>query len=126
MAAIETNLKKLEQQEQRHTAELNTALSEYEELKGQAADLDPDELAMAQLAIRPEKEAAVQSKIKEAYGDKYDFWAIIGAEKAVSRMLKEEDPHSIRERMQRKEYERQRETREPVPQHKKKDRGWER
>ncbi len=126
VAAIEANLKKLEQQEQRYTAELNTALSEYEELKVQAADFDPDELAMAQLAIRPEKEAAVRSKVKETYGDKYDFWAMIGAEKDTSRMLNEEDPHAIRERVRRKEYERQRENREPVPQHRKKDRGWER
>ena len=123
LAAIEANLKKLEQQEQKYTAELNTALSEYEELKAQAADFDPDELAMAQLAIRSDKEAAVQSKVREAYGDKYDFWAMIGAEKDVSRMLNEEDPHAIRERVRRKEQERQRESREPVPQHKKKDRG---
>ena len=116
----------MEQQEQKYTAELNTALSEYEELKAQAADFDPDELAMAQLAIRSDKEAAVQSKVREACGDKYDFWAMIGAEKDVSRMLNEEDPHAIRERVRRKEQERQRESREPVTQHKKKDRGWER
>ena len=126
MAAIEANLKKLEQQEQRYTTELNTALSEYEELKAQAADFDPDELVMAQLAIRPEKEAAVQSKVRETYGDKYDFWAMIGAEKDVSKMLNEEDPHTIRERVRRKEQDRQRENRELVPQHRKKDRGWER
>ena len=126
VAAIEANLKKLEQQEQRYTAELNTALSEYEEHKAQAADFDPDELAMAQLAIRPEKEAAVQSKVRETYGDKYDFWAMIGAEKDVSRMLNEEDPHAIWERVRWKEQKRQRENREPVPQHRKKDRGWER
>lgn len=125
VAAIEANLKKLEQQEQRYTAELNTAISEYEELKAQAADFDPDELAVAQLAIRPEKEAAVQSKVRETYGDKFDFWSMIGAEKDVSRMLNEEDPYFIRERVRRKEYERQRENREPVPQHRKKDRGWE-
>ena len=59
-------------------------------------------------------------------GDKYDFWAMIGAEKDVSRMLNEEDPYFIRERVRRKEYERQRENREPIPQHRKKDRGWER
>ena len=126
VAAIEANLKKLEQQEQRYIAELNTALSEYEELQAQAADFDPDELAMAQLAIRPEKEASVQSKVRETYGDKYDFWAMIGAQKDASRMLNEEGPHAIRERVHRKEQERQRENREPVLQHRKKDRGWER
>lgn len=93
-------------------------------MKAQAEDFDPDELAIAQLAIRPEKEAAVQSKVRETYGDKYDFWAMIGAQKDVSRMLNEEDPHAIRERVRQKEQER--ENREPVPQRRKKDRGWER
>ena len=38
----------------------------------------------------------------------------------------DDDPHAVRERVRRKEYERQRENREPVPQRRKKDRGWER
>ena len=58
--------------------------------------------------------------------DKYDFWAMIGAEKDVSRMLNEEDPHAIQERVRRKEKKRQLENREPVPQCRKKDRGRER
>ena len=37
----------VEQQEQKYTAELNAALAEYNELKTQTADFDPDEFAMA-------------------------------------------------------------------------------
>lgn len=127
VAAIEANLKKLEQQEQRYTAELNTALSEYEELKAQAADFDLDELAMTQLKFRPQKEASAESKIQAAYGDKYDFWTMIGAKRDVAEMLGEEEPRSIRERLRRKEIEKQRINREREPHIKKpRDRGWER
>ncbi len=127
VVAIEANLKKLEQQEQRYTAELNTALSEYEELKAQAADFDPDELAMAQLEIRPQKEASAESRVQAAYGDKYDFWTMIGAKCEVAEMLDEEEPRSIRERLRRKEIEKQRAERQGTPRtQKNKDRGWER
>ena len=68
ISAMEANLTKLEQQEQKYTDELNAALAEYSELKAQAADFDPDELAMAQLEIRPQKEASAESKIQAAYG----------------------------------------------------------
>ncbi len=127
VSAMEANLAKLEQQEQKYTAELDAALAEYSELKAQAADFDSDELAMAQLEIRPQKEATAESKIQAAYGDKYDFWTMIGAKREVSEMLGEEEPRSIRERLRRKEYEKQRAERQDTPQRKKnKDRGWER
>lgn len=123
----EENLEKLEQQEQKYTAELNAALAEYNELKAQAADFDPDELAMAQLEIRPQKEASAESKIQTAYGDKYDFWTMIGAKRDVAEMLGEEEPRSLMERLRRKEWEKERAQRDQQPQRKKqKDRGWER
>ena len=76
VSAMEANLAKLEQQEQKYTAELDAALAEYSELKAQAADFDSDELAMAQLEIRSQKEASAESKIQAAYGDKYDLTPI--------------------------------------------------
>ena len=127
VSAMEANLEKLEQQEQKYTAELNAALAEYNELKAQAADFDPDELAIAQLEIRPQKEASAESKIQTAYGDKYDFWTMIGAKRDVSELLGEEEPRSITERLRRKEREKERTQRDQQPQRKKqKDRGWER
>ena len=127
VAAIEENLKKLEQQEQKYTDELNAALAEYSELKAQAADFDPDELAMAQLEIHPQKEASAESKIQAAYGDKYDFWTMVGAKRDVAELLGEEEPRSIRERLRRKEIEKQRAERQGTPRtQKNKDRGWER
>ena len=127
ISAMEANLARLEQQEKKYTTELNAALAEYAELKTQASDFDPDELAMAQLEIRPQKEASAESRVQAAYGDKYDFWTMIGAKREVAELLGEEEPRSIRERLRRKEYEKQRAERRDTPQTKKnKDRGRER
>ena len=124
---MEADLVKLEQQEQKYTAELKAALAEYNELKAQTADFDPDELAMAQLEIRPQKEASAESRVQAAYGDKYDFWTMIGAKCDVAEMLGEEEPRSIIERMRRKEREKEKAQRDQQSQRKKqKDRGWER
>jgi len=124
---MEANLARLEQQEQKYTAELNAALAEYKELKAQTADFDPDELAMAQLSIRPQKEASAESRVQVAYGDKFDFWTMISAKRDVAELLGEEEPRSIRERLRRKEIEKQRVSLERKPQREKpKDRGWER
>lgn len=127
ISAMEANLAKLEQQEQKYTDELNSTLSEYEELKAQTANFDPDELAVAQLELRPQKEASAESRVQAVYGDKYDFWTMIGAKREVAELLGEEEPRSIRERLRRKEYEKQRAERQDSPQKKKnKDHGWER
>ena len=124
VSAMEANLVKLEQQEQRYTAELNAALAEYNDLKAQAVDFDPDELAMAQLELRPQKEASAESKIQAAYGDKYDFWTMIGAKRDVAELLDEEEPRSFLERLRRKEREKERTQRDQQPQRKKSiDRG---
>lgn len=124
VSTMEANLAKLEQQEQKYTAELNAALAEYSELKAQAADFDPDELAMAQLEIRPQKEASAESKIQAAYGDKHDFWTMIGAKHDVAELLGEEEPRSLMERLRRKEREKERTQRDQQPQRKKSiDRG---
>lgn len=127
ISAMEASLAKLEQQEQKYTAELNASLAEYKELKAQAGDYDPDELAMAQLEIRPQKEASAESRIQAAYGKQYDFWTMIGAKRDVAEMLGEGEPQSIIERIRRKEWEKERAQRDQQPQRKKqKDRGWER
>ena len=82
---------------------------------------------MAQLELRPQKEASAESRVQAVYGDKYDFWTMSGAKRDVAEMLGEEEPRSIRERLRRKENEKQRAERQDSPQKKKnKDRGWER
>ncbi len=127
ISAMEAYLAKLEQQEQKYTAELNAALAEYKELQAQGADYDPDELVMAQLKIRPQKESSAENRIQAAYGKQYDFWTMIGAKRDVSEILGEEEPRSAIERIRRKEWEKERAQRDQQPQRKKqKDHGWER
>ena len=82
---------------------------------------------MAQLAIRPQKEASAESRVQVAYGDKFDFWTMISAKRDVAELLGEEEPRSIRERLRRKEIEKQRAERKGTPRiQKNKDRGRER
>jgi len=124
ISGIKANLKTLEQGEQKYTAELNAALAEYAELKAQASDFDPDELAMAQLEIRPRKEASAQSRIQAVYGDKFSLWTMVGAEREVSQILHEENPDIIWARIRRKEREREK---PELPQRKKsRSMEWER
>lgn len=103
VAAIEENLKKLEQQEQKYAAELNNALAEYNELKAQAADFDLDDLAAVRRAIRPQKESSAENRLQTAYGDKYDPSVMAGAKRDVAVLLDELEPRSVRERLMRKE-----------------------
>ena len=50
ISAMEATLKKLSQQEEKYTAELNDALQQYAELKSQSAEFDSDKLQDARLA----------------------------------------------------------------------------
>ncbi|MFR3323588.1 MAG: hypothetical protein ACLTR8_03205 [Oscillospiraceae bacterium] len=68
---MEAGLKRLDQQEQKYTAELDNALKEYAELKEQAAEFDADELMSERLDIRPGKERSAASRVQSAYGDRY-------------------------------------------------------
>ena len=71
VATMEAGLKRLEQQEQKDTAELDNALKEYAELQEQAAEFDPDELMSERLLIRPNRERSAVARVQSAYGDRY-------------------------------------------------------
>lgn len=73
IATMETGLKRLEQQEQKYTAELESALKEYAELQEQAAEFDSGELMSERLAIRPDKERSAVSRVQSAYDDRYQL-----------------------------------------------------
>ena len=101
IAALESNLQKLDEQEQKYSAELETALHEYAETKAQAADLDPVELYEARQAIRPDKEQEAESRAQQAYGEKYSPLLMFDSKKAVSRMLGEDTERQIVRRLAR-------------------------
>ena len=90
IAAVEAALKKLSQQEEKYTAELNDALQQYADLKEQAAEFDPDELQDVRLALRPAMERSVVDRVQSAYGDKYDPLMMYDNKRDVADLLNEE------------------------------------
>lgn len=104
ISTMEAGLKRLERQEQKYTAELDSALKEYAELQEQAAEFDPDELMSERLAIRPAKERSAVSHVQSAYGDRYQPFMMYDSKRDVSEMFGEEtEVRSIRERLRQKQ-----------------------
>ena len=89
IAAMEQNLKRLEEQEQKYSAELDAALNEYAGLREQAQGFDPVQLHEARHAIRPGKEQEAENRVQQVYGEKYSPLLMFDSKKAVSRMLNE-------------------------------------
>lgn len=112
---------KLSEQEEKYSAELDEALKQYAELKEQAAGMDAVELMDARLAVREEQERSVASRVKSAYGEKYDPMMMQDSKRDVANLLNEEtEARSIRERLRQKQQAQQK-------QNKKKSRDrWER
>lgn len=104
ISTMEAGLKRLEQQEQKYTTELDNALKEYVELQEQAAEFDSDELMRERLAIRPGKEHSAATRVQSAYGDRYQPLMMYDSKRDVSEMLGEEiETRSIRERLRQKQ-----------------------
>lgn len=90
IAAMEQNLKRLEKQEQKYSAELDAALNEYAGLREQSQGFDPVQLYEARQAICPTKEQEAENCVQEIYGEKYNPLLMFDSKKAVSRMLNED------------------------------------
>lgn len=104
IATMKAGLKRLEQQEQKYTSELDNAIKEYAELQEQAAEFDTDELMSERLAIRPGKESLAISRVQSAYGDRYQPLMMYDSKRDISEMLGEEtETRSIREHLRKKQ-----------------------
>ena len=90
IAAMEQSLKRLEEQEQKHSTELDAALSKYAGLQEQADGLS---------ARKKEQEA--EKRAQQVYGEKYSPPLMFGSKKAVSRMLHEDIERQAVRRMVR-------------------------
>ena len=90
IAAMEQSLKRLEEQEQKYSDELDAALNEYTGLREQAQGFDPVQLYEARQAIRPGKEQEAEHRAQQVYGEKYSPLLMFDSKKAVSRMLHED------------------------------------
>ena len=104
ISTMEAALKKLSQQEEKYTAELNDALQQYADLKTQSAEFDPDELQDARLDLRPAMERSVVDRVQSAYGDKYVYLMMYDSKRDVADILHEEtEARSIREHLRQKQ-----------------------
>ena len=104
IATMEAGLKKLEAQEQKYSAEMDKALSEYAELKAQAAELDPVDLYAARQAIRPAQEKVAEQQLEDALQKKPSFSLLLSAKQEVSRLLGEDtEERQVRQMAERLE-----------------------
>ena len=101
IAAMEQSLKRLEEQEQKYSAELDAALNEYVGLREQAQGFDPVQLYKTKQAIRPSKEQEAENRAQQVYGEKYSSLFMFDSKKAVSRMLHEDIERQVVRRMMR-------------------------
>ena len=101
IAAMEQSLKRLEEQEQKYSAELDAALTEYAGLREQAQGFDPVQLYETKQTIRPGKEQEAENRAQEVYGEKYSPLLMFDSKKAVSRMLHEDIERQAVQRMVR-------------------------
>ena len=90
IAAMEQSLKRLEEQEQKYSAELDAALNEYAGLREQAQGFDLVQLYEAKQAIRPGKEQEAENWAQQVYGEKYSPLLMFDSKKTVSQMLRED------------------------------------
>ena len=125
VALMEANLKELDEQEQKYSAELETALAEYAELKTQGEQFDPVELHDTRQELRPEMEQTAVQRVKEKYGDKYSHRTMYDSKRDVSRHLDEyAESQEIRQIQREREYQQRRQNK--AKQERKKQDDWER
>ena len=107
IAAMEQSLKRLEEQEQKYSTELDAALNEYAGLREQAQGFNRVQLYEARQAIRPGKEQEAENRAQEVYGEKYNPLLMFDSKKAVSRMLHEDIERQAVRRMMRQAHKEQ-------------------
>ena len=76
---MEACLKKLRRGNRNIPFELDKALTEYAELKAQAADFDPVELYKARQVIRPAQEKAAEQQLEDAMHEKPSLIMLLSA-----------------------------------------------
>ena len=92
VTAMEASLRKLDEQEDRYSSELDDALQQYRTLQSQTAN--HKQLHM----VQPEQTA--DARLKKIYGERFDPQLIRESEKEVKRLLGETDaPRSLREQI---------------------------
>lgn len=103
IAAMEAALKKLDEQEDKYAAELESALQQYRELEAQSVEFDAEELTDARLQLRPAIDRSTIFRIQAAYESQYSPFTMAEARRDVSNMLDEHkgEPRSVREQLRK-------------------------
>ena len=103
VVAMERNLERLTQQEEKYVAELDTAMIQFTELKEQEKEVDSVALFEQRAVLRPDTIQAVTSKLKMAYGEKFAPIILADSKRDVAELLGEEtEVRSIHEDLQKK------------------------
>ena len=104
VVAMERNLERLTQQEEKYVAELDTAMIQFTELKEQEKEVDYVALFEQRAVLRPDTIQAVTSKLKMAYGEKFVPIILSDSKRDVAELLGEEtEIRSIHEDLQKKQ-----------------------
>ena len=104
VSAMEENLKRLTKQEEKYAAELEDALKQFSELREQAKNVDSAELSEQRIVLQGEKIQSATSKIKAAYGEKFDPLILFDSKRDVSELLGEKtEARSIQEHLKQKQ-----------------------
>ena len=106
VSAMEENLKRLTKQEEKYAAELEEALKQFSELKEQAKNVDSAELLEQRAALQSDKIQAATSKIKTAYGEKFDPLILFDSKRDVTDLLHEESEARSIQRYLHQKYQR--------------------
>ena len=85
----------MEQQEEKYSSELETALSEYADLKEHSADFEPVELYAQRMAMRSEKSASASNRIQSAYGEKYDPLLMFDSQRDIAKLLQDDAENRV-------------------------------
>lgn len=97
---METSLKRLDQQETKCSAELDTTLTHYAELQQQAKDMVTIELNTARQVIRPDKERETVQQLQATYRRKFDSSLLVQSRKDIAGLLGEAlEPVSIHQKL---------------------------
>ena len=108
IATMKQSLKRLEEQGQKYSTELDAALNEYAGLREQAQGFNPVQLYETRQAIRPGKEQEAENRAQQVYGEKYNLLLMFDSKKAVSRMLDEDAERlAVRRRVRQTQKEQQ-------------------
>lgn len=104
VVAMERNLERLTQQEEKYVAELDAAMIQFTELKEQEKEVDSVALFEQRAVLRPDTIQAITSKLKRAYGEKFAPIILFDSKRDVTELLGEEtEARSIHEDLQKKQ-----------------------